>query len=77
MQPAGADREDEPLDEREASTSSRARDRPELPLPSVLSSWTRTILDALEALGENPESVLEHAGVSREALRDPNGRLPM
>jgi len=75
---AGADREEESLAEKaDSDASRRARDRPELPLPSVLSRWTRTILDALEALGVNPERVLEDAGVSREALRDPNGRLPM
>jgi AraC-like DNA-binding protein len=49
----------------------------ELPLPSVLSSWTRTIVDALEALGMTADDVLDAAGVSREALKDPNARLPM
>jgi AraC-like DNA-binding protein len=49
----------------------------ELPLPSVLSSWTRVIVDALEAEGMAADDVLAAAGVSRETLKDPNARLPM
>jgi AraC-like DNA-binding protein len=49
----------------------------ELPLPSVLSSWTRVIVDALETLGFPSDAVLAKAGVSRDMLRDPNARLPM
>ncbi|HEX3595912.1 MAG TPA: AraC family transcriptional regulator [Polyangiaceae bacterium] len=49
----------------------------DLPLPSVLSSWTRIIVDALESLGMSADDVLEAAGVSRQALKDPNARLPM
>jgi AraC-like DNA-binding protein len=49
----------------------------ELPLPSVLSSWTRTIVDALEGMGMTSDDVLVAAGVSRDALKDPNARLPM
>jgi AraC-like DNA-binding protein len=49
----------------------------ELPLPSVLSSWTRTIVDALEAMGMASDDVLLAAGLSRDALKDPNARLPM
>ena len=44
--------------------------------PSVLSSWTRTIVDALEALGHDAEVVLVAAGFSRETFKDPNARLP-
>ncbi len=49
----------------------------ELPLPSVLSSWTRVIVDALEGLGMEADDVLAAAGLSRGALKDPNSRLPM
>jgi AraC-like DNA-binding protein len=45
-------------------------------LPSVLSSWARTIVDALEALGANADTVLASAGLSRDALKDPNARMP-
>jgi AraC-like DNA-binding protein len=44
--------------------------------PSVLSSWTRVIIDALEALGIDPVPVLLDAGFASDAFRDPNGRLP-
>jgi AraC-like DNA-binding protein len=43
----------------------------------VLSSWTRVIVDALEAQGMTADDVLGAAGLSREALKDPNARLPM
>lgn len=45
-------------------------------LPSVLSSWSRTIVDALEAIGADADAALASAGLSRDALRDPNARLP-
>jgi len=44
--------------------------------PSVLSSWTRTIIDALLARGIDPAAVLSEAGFSQGDLRDPNGRVP-
>jgi AraC-like DNA-binding protein len=44
--------------------------------PSVLSSWTRVILDALDALQLDPLPVLRDAGFSLEAFRDPNARFP-
>jgi AraC-like DNA-binding protein len=43
--------------------------------PSVLSSWTRVIIDALEALGIDPVPVLLDAGFAADAFRDPNARL--
>jgi AraC-like DNA-binding protein len=49
----------------------------DLVAPSVLSSWTRTIVDALIAMNADVEAVLEAAGLSRDAFKDPNGRLPM
>jgi AraC-like DNA-binding protein len=45
-------------------------------LPSVLSSWSRTIVDALEAVGVDADAALASAGLSRDALSDPNARLP-
>jgi AraC-like DNA-binding protein len=48
----------------------------ELAPPSVLSSWTRVIIDALEELGIDPVAVLLDAGFAADAFRDPNGRLP-
>ncbi|HMJ12046.1 MAG TPA: AraC family transcriptional regulator [Polyangiaceae bacterium] len=45
--------------------------------PSVLSSWTKTIVDALVASGADAAVVLEAAGFDAEALRDPNARLPL
>jgi len=45
--------------------------------PSVLSSWTRTILDALGARGVDTDRVLEDAGIDHDAFRDPNGRFPL
>jgi AraC-like DNA-binding protein len=47
----------------------------ELAAPSVLSSWTRVIIDALEALEIDPVPVLLDAGFELEAFRDPNARL--
>jgi AraC-like DNA-binding protein len=47
----------------------------ELAAPSVLSSWTRVIIDALEALEIDPAPVLLDAGFELEAFRDPNARL--
>ncbi len=49
----------------------------DLPLPSVLSSWTRTIVDALAAMGMTSDDVLAAAGLTHDALKDPNARLPM
>ena len=43
--------------------------------PSVLSSWTRVILDALDARGIDPVPVLRDAGFARDAFADPNARL--
>lgn len=45
-------------------------------LPSVLSSWSRTIIDALEEIGADADAALASAGLTRDALRDPNARLP-
>jgi AraC-like DNA-binding protein len=45
--------------------------------PSVLSSWARTIVDALAAANVDVNAVLAAAGIPAEALRDPNARLPM
>lgn len=44
--------------------------------PSVLSSWTRTIVDALLARGVDAAAVLSEAGFCKDDFRDPNGRLP-
>lgn len=55
-----------------ATTLQRMR---ELAAPSVLSSWTRVIIDALEALEIDPVPVLLDAGFELEAFRDPNARL--
>jgi AraC-like DNA-binding protein len=44
--------------------------------PSVLSSWTRVILDALTALDIDPAPVLHATGFTADAFRDPNARLP-
>ena len=44
--------------------------------PSVLSSWTRTIVDALLARGVDAAAVLAEAGFCKDDFRDPNGRLP-
>lgn len=49
---------------------------PRSSLPSVLSSWTRTIVDALEAIDADADAALAAAGLTRMALRDPNARLP-
>ena len=48
----------------------------EVAQPSVLSSWTRVIIDALDALGIDPVPVLTDGGFSLEAFRDPNARMP-
>jgi len=47
----------------------------ELAAPSVLSSWTRVIIDALEALQIDPAPVLLEGGFALDAFRDPNARL--
>jgi AraC-like DNA-binding protein len=47
----------------------------ELAAPSVLSSWTRVIIDALEALQIDPGPVLLEGGFALDAFRDPNARL--
>jgi AraC-like DNA-binding protein len=44
--------------------------------PSVLSSWTRTIADALLVAGVDVVKVLSEAGFSHDDFRDPNARLP-
>jgi AraC-like DNA-binding protein len=43
----------------------------------VLSSWSRTIVDALDAALARTDIVLAEAGFSRDSLRDPNARLPL
>ena len=48
----------------------------ELSAPSVISSWTRVLIDALEALSIDPTPVLLDAGFSSDAFDDPNSRLP-
>ena len=45
--------------------------------PSVLSSWTKTIVDALLASGVEADAVLKTAGVDPDQLRDPNARLAL
>jgi AraC-like DNA-binding protein len=45
--------------------------------PSVLSSWTKTIVDALNAMGADTAAVLEASGFDAAALCDPNARLPL
>ena len=45
--------------------------------PSVLSSWTRTIIDALAVRGVDPQAVLVRAGFSRQSFADPNARYPV
>ncbi len=44
--------------------------------PSVLSSWSRVIVDALEAAGIPSEPVLLRAGFAKGAFDDPNLRHP-
>jgi AraC-like DNA-binding protein len=44
--------------------------------PSVLTSWTRTILDALVDKGIDASAVLDEAGIGLEEFSDPNGRFP-
>lgn len=48
----------------------------EVAQPSVISSWTRVIIDALDALGIDPVPVLTDGGFSLDAFRDPNARMP-
>ncbi len=48
----------------------------ELAAPSVISSWTRVIIDALDALAIDPTPVLLDGGFALDAFRDPNARLP-
>jgi AraC-like DNA-binding protein len=48
----------------------------ELVAPSILSSWTRTIADALLVAGVDVVKVLSEAGFSYDDFRDPNARLP-
>lgn len=45
--------------------------------PSVLSSWARSIVEALSAKGADVQAVLEEAGMSLEDFRDPNSRHPI
>jgi AraC-like DNA-binding protein len=47
----------------------------ELAPPSVLSSWTRVIIDALNALGIDPAPVLLESGFAEDSFADPNARL--
>ncbi|MET0389353.1 MAG: AraC family transcriptional regulator, partial [Polyangiales bacterium] len=42
--------------------------------PSVLASWVRVLLDAVEAEGGNVPALLRAAGFAPDALRDPNAR---
>lgn len=65
-----ADRGQASLDEVSGYSASRGT------LPSVLSSWSRTIVDGLEAIGADADAALASAGLTRDALRDPNARLP-
>ena len=63
----------DPRDRNEMSVPRPVRD---LGAPSVLSSWTRVIMEALEALQIDPMPVLLDGGFSADAFRDPNARLP-
>lgn len=45
--------------------------------PSVLSSWVRVLLDALEAQQRDVAGLLAQAGLSEEKIRDPNARHPV
>ncbi|HEX5660424.1 MAG TPA: AraC family transcriptional regulator [Polyangiales bacterium] len=47
----------------------------ELAPPSVLSSWTRVIVDALETLGIDPAPTLLEGGFAADSFADPNARL--
>lgn len=49
---------------------------PGLGAPSVLSSWTRIIVDALEASGLDAQALLASAGFAPDAFSDPNARHP-
>jgi AraC-like DNA-binding protein len=48
----------------------------ELAPPSVLSSWTRVIVDALHSLGIDPAPTLLEGGFAADSFTDPNARLP-
>ncbi|MDB4973115.1 MAG: putative transcription factor, AraC family [Myxococcaceae bacterium] len=63
----------DPLHRNETSAQ---RAVPDVGAPSVLSSWTRVIMEALEALDIDPMPVLLDGGFSADAFRDPNARLP-
>jgi len=45
--------------------------------PSVLSSWTRTIVRALEVREVDPAPLLAEAGLDPALLADPNARFPI
>lgn len=45
--------------------------------PSVLSSWVRVLLDALEADGHDVGPLLRAARISEPMLRDPYARIPV
>ncbi len=48
----------------------------ELAPPSVLSSWTRVIVDALDSLGIDPAPTLREGGFGADSFADPNARMP-
>jgi AraC-like DNA-binding protein len=45
--------------------------------PSVLSSWVRVLVDALQANGHDANLALQESGLSAEALKDPSARHPV
>jgi AraC-like DNA-binding protein len=45
--------------------------------PSVLSSWVRALLDAVEAHERDVPALLAEAGFNEESFRDPNSRHPV
>jgi AraC-like DNA-binding protein len=45
--------------------------------PSVLSSWVRVLVDALEANGHDATLALQDVGLSAEDLKDPSARHPV
>lgn len=47
------------------------------PVPSVLASWVRTIVDAVSAQDIEASELLEAAGLAHSDLSDPNARLPV
>jgi AraC-like DNA-binding protein len=57
------------------SETSAQRPVPDVSPPSVLSSWTRVIMEALEARDIDPMPVLLEGGFAADAFRDPNARL--